>query len=59
MAQTVSGGSFLALTRHKKDDDLDRHEPLTARLVRRLNPKADLESLAVDVDEIGYPKGHF
>jgi hypothetical protein len=33
-----------------------RHEPLTGNLVRRLNPDADLESLATDLDEIGYPE---
>jgi hypothetical protein len=33
-----------------------RHEPLTGNLVRRLYPDADLESLATDLDEIGYPE---
>jgi len=32
-----------------------RHEPVTEELVRRLNPEVDLESLAKDVAEIGYP----
>jgi hypothetical protein len=32
-----------------------RHEPLTKALVQRLNPSADLDALAEDVDEIGYP----
>ncbi|WP_208458228.1 hypothetical protein [Burkholderia stabilis] len=33
-----------------------RHEPLTAALVRRLNPELDVESLADDLAETGYPK---
>jgi hypothetical protein len=33
-----------------------RHEPLTNELVRRLNPDADIESLAEDLEEIGYPE---
>jgi hypothetical protein len=33
-----------------------RHEPLTDELVKRLNPDADLEALAGDLDEIGYPE---
>jgi len=32
-----------------------RHDPLTNALVRRLNPGTDLESLAGDLNEIGYP----
>ena len=33
-----------------------RHDPLTNALVRRLNPGVDLESLADDLNEIGYPE---
>lgn len=33
-----------------------RHEPLSAELVRRLNPAVDLASLADDIAEIGYPR---
>jgi hypothetical protein len=33
-----------------------RHDPLTNALVRRLNPGVDLESLAADMNEIGYPR---
>ncbi len=33
-----------------------RHERLTAAPLERLNPDVDLESLASDVDEIGYPE---
>jgi hypothetical protein len=33
-----------------------RHEPLTTDLVRRLNPKAEMVSLADDIEEIGYPE---
>ena len=33
-----------------------RHDPLTNALVRRLNPGVDLESLAADMNEIGYPE---
>ena len=33
-----------------------RHESLTEELVGRLHPVVDLESLAGDVDEIGYPE---
>jgi hypothetical protein len=33
-----------------------RHDPLTSALVRRLNPRVDLESLAGDMNEIGYPE---
>ena len=32
-----------------------RHEPLTDALARRLNPDVELESLAGDLAEIGYP----
>ena len=32
-----------------------RHEPLTDALARRLNPDVELESLAADIAEIGYP----
>ena len=32
-----------------------RHEALTDALARRLNPDVDLESLAADIAEIGYP----
>jgi hypothetical protein len=32
-----------------------RHEPLTERLVRALNPDVTLAGLAEDVAEIGYP----
>lgn len=32
-----------------------RHEPLTAGLLRRLNPEASLDSLSGDMQEIGYP----
>jgi len=32
-----------------------RHEPLTDALARRLNPDVELESLAADLAEIGYP----
>jgi len=32
-----------------------RHETLTDALARRLNPDVDLESLAADIAEIGYP----
>lgn len=32
-----------------------RHEPLSAALVRRLNPDADVASVEADRDEIGYP----
>ncbi|WP_198087667.1 hypothetical protein [Variovorax sp. E3] len=44
------------------DVDLDavaaiyRHEPLSAALVERLNPEADLASLEGDIAEIGYPQ---
>jgi hypothetical protein len=31
------------------------HQPLTDKLVRRLNPAAAAEGLAADVEEIGYP----
>jgi len=33
-----------------------RHEPLDASLVGRLNPEVDLEALADDIAEIGYPE---
>jgi hypothetical protein len=33
-----------------------RNEPITGELVRRLNPDVGLESLARDIDEIGYPE---
>ena len=33
-----------------------RHDPLTADLVRRLNPKGEVDSLADDIAEIGYPE---
>lgn len=33
-----------------------RHEPLTAALVERLNPEADLAALESDIAEIGYPR---
>jgi len=33
-----------------------RHLPLTEGLVKRLNPKVDLESLRADMSEIGYPE---
>jgi hypothetical protein len=32
------------------------HRPLTPSLVRRINPDADLGSLAADIEEIGYPE---
>jgi len=32
------------------------HQPLTRALVRRINPDVDLESLAGDIEEIGYPE---
>lgn len=32
-----------------------RHEPLTARLLGRLNPDIDADDVADDVEEIGYP----
>jgi hypothetical protein len=35
---------------------LYRHEPLTAKLVERLNPETTLEDLAADMAEIGYPE---
>jgi hypothetical protein len=31
------------------------HKPLTDELLHRLNPDRDLDSLAADVKEIGYP----
>jgi hypothetical protein len=31
------------------------HKPLTAQLVKRLNPEVTLKELAVDIKEIGYP----
>jgi hypothetical protein len=31
------------------------HEPLTQRLVHRLNPEATMEQLQADIEEIGYP----
>lgn len=37
---------------------LYRHEPLSASLVARLNPEAELEALAEDIAEIGYPEQH-
>jgi hypothetical protein len=33
-----------------------RHDPLTNELVRRPNPRVDVESLAGDMNEIGYPE---
>jgi hypothetical protein len=33
-----------------------RHVALTEALVKRLNPKVGLESLARDIAEIGYPE---
>ena len=33
-----------------------RHDPLTSALVRRLNPRVDLDSLEADMKEIGYPE---
>lgn len=33
-----------------------RHEPLSASLVARLNPEVDLDDLAEDIAEIGYPE---
>jgi hypothetical protein len=33
-----------------------RHDPLTDALVRRLNPGVQLESLAADMNQIGYPE---
>lgn len=33
-----------------------RHEPLTNALVQRLNSETDIESLADDIAEIGYPE---
>jgi hypothetical protein len=35
---------------------LYRDDRLTGELVARLNPDADLRSLAADIDEIGYPE---
>jgi hypothetical protein len=35
---------------------LYRHDRLTDELVARLNPDADLRSLAADIDESGYPQ---
>jgi hypothetical protein len=32
------------------------HQPLTQALVRRINPEVDLDSLAGDIAEIGYPE---
>jgi hypothetical protein len=32
------------------------HQPLTRALVRRINPDVNLESLAGDIEEIGYPE---
>lgn len=32
------------------------HKPLTQAMVRRINPDVDLESLAGDIEEIGYPE---
>jgi hypothetical protein len=33
-----------------------RHDQLTNAMVRRLNPGVDLESLAEDMNQIGYPE---
>jgi hypothetical protein len=47
---------------YERDIDLSdvvaiyRHVPLTEPLVKRLNPKVGLESLAGDMAEIGYPE---
>jgi len=32
------------------------HAPLTQELLKRLNPRADLEALTADLNEIGYPE---
>jgi hypothetical protein len=32
------------------------HKPVTQALVRRINPDVDLETLADDIEEIGYPE---
>jgi hypothetical protein len=31
------------------------HKPLTAQLIKRINPAVKLKELAADIEEIGYP----